>query len=302
VTVSLIICTRNRASELAGTLENILPLVHDESALLEIIVVDNGSSDGTRNLVERISIRWSKLRYSACAEKGLSKARNHGAGIARGEILVWTDDDVRVETDWLRNLIKPVLSGRCQCTVGRIEIAGHLSRAWMTPKHRVWLAENIRPSKPRLVGANMAFTRNCLEMCGGFDPHLGAGALGFHEESLLGMKLEKNDIVPCYVDDAVIIHHFNPERLSRDSWITSAENAGTSTAHVCHCWDRVREDFLGIRLAWHHLMLWSWRLLNPISLVAREGIDLHEFGRVKTIAYLQGMRQLQKKQHRLPRP
>ncbi len=291
---SLVICSRNRSQDLEHTLDSMLPSLHDDPSLLEILVVDNGSSDTTREIVERTMTAWPKLRYTSYPVQGLSRARNHGVSIALGDVLVWTDDDVRVDPSWLPNLLHPITSGNCECAVGRVEIAGHLFRDWMTRKHRVWLAENITPAKPCLVGANMAISRRALEATGRFDTSLGAGALGFHEETLLGMKLEKMGMCPAYVHDAVVIHHFHPSRLTRKSWVKTALDAGTSTAHVRHHWDGTREKMIAARITWHGVMLLLWRMIHPVVFLSKEGIDLREFGRIKTISYLRGMRRMNK--------
>jgi glycosyltransferase involved in cell wall biosynthesis len=289
VNASLIICTRNRASDLARTLENILPLIHDEAVLQEILVVDNGSSDGTRDLVEKTRASWSKLRYTLCPDHGLSKARNHGIKVTRGEIIVWTDDDVRITQYWLSSLLRPILSGESEAAVGRVEIPNHLSRKWMSAGHRPWLAENIRPVPARLIGANMAISRRSLLAAGGFDPKLGAGALGFHEETSLGRHLRAMGISVVYVDEALIIHHFQEERLFRVSWIRTARNAGRSTAHLCHFSDGRKEKHILSRLCWHQFRLLMWRLTHLSLIRQGEGLDLREFSMIKTISYLEHM-------------
>jgi len=63
--------------------------------------VDNNSKDHTRQLIEEFQHEWPLLRYEFEGKQGLSHARNHGIAAARGDILLFTDDDVLPEPDWM---------------------------------------------------------------------------------------------------------------------------------------------------------------------------------------------------------
>lgn len=97
---SVVICTRNRAASLARTLASLAEMRAPDGVAWQVVVVDNGSSDHTRAVVEgfgdRLPIRWVFE-----AQAGLSNARNRGVAEAEGQYLVWTDDDVVVHPDWL---------------------------------------------------------------------------------------------------------------------------------------------------------------------------------------------------------
>lgn len=98
---SVIIATYNRADELPRTLESLKKLEADEP--WEVIVVDNNSSDNTREVVEGVKSFPVPLRYIFEKEQGRSAALNAGIRAAQGEILAVTDDDVRVDPHWLTN-------------------------------------------------------------------------------------------------------------------------------------------------------------------------------------------------------
>lgn len=97
---SIIICTLNRARSLARTLESIVEAGCAVSRPWELLVVDNGSTDATpdiiRSFADRLPIR-SVLQPVA----GLSNARNAGVAAAAGQYIIWTDDDVLVDRNWL---------------------------------------------------------------------------------------------------------------------------------------------------------------------------------------------------------
>jgi glycosyltransferase involved in cell wall biosynthesis len=100
VDVTVAICTWNRASLLDQTLARLRELALPEAVTWEILVVDNGSSDDTGEVLAR-HVSSLPLRCAREERRGLSRARNRAVTEARGELIVWTDDDVQVDPDWL---------------------------------------------------------------------------------------------------------------------------------------------------------------------------------------------------------
>ena len=97
---SVVIATYNRAADLRSTLASLAGL-HPDGAW-EVIVVDNNSTDDTRRAVEEAARAFPvECRYLVERQQGRSPALNAGIRAARGEIVVTTDDDVRVPADWL---------------------------------------------------------------------------------------------------------------------------------------------------------------------------------------------------------
>src|SRR5688572_31003829 len=97
---SVVIATFNRAQDLRGTLQSLAGL--DADGPWEVIVVDNNSPDDTRQVVASMAAGFPvELRYLFEREQGRSPALNAGIRAARGRIIATTDDDVRVERDWL---------------------------------------------------------------------------------------------------------------------------------------------------------------------------------------------------------
>jgi len=290
---SLIICTKNRIDIMSETLSHILHRLHNAERLLEILVVDNNSTDGTSEVISLLSTKWSKLRYVFCPESGLCRARNKAVSLARGEILIWTDDDIIAEDDWMDRLLEPIERGEADCVVGRIEIASHLQRDWMKPFHRLWLAENIHPKVPQLIGANMAMRKECFENGLLFDTETGPGALGYMDDTLLGMRLRKSGRRIIYRDEAKVILHFDTERLNRSFWIKTAEKAGRSTAYVSHHWDHAVISRLRLRILFQRMKLAVYVMKKCLAgSPPQEGISEGEFGIRKTIGYFEGMNRL----------
>jgi glucosyl-dolichyl phosphate glucuronosyltransferase len=96
----VVVCTRNRAALLDDLLDTATALRIPGRVDWELIVVDNGSTDGTPNVVRRYEGRLPVRRVEE-PRIGLSHARNRGVAEARGRYLCWTDDDVRLDPGWL---------------------------------------------------------------------------------------------------------------------------------------------------------------------------------------------------------
>ena len=96
--ITVILCTLNRCQSLAETLESIAISTLPDSVDWEILVVDNNSTDHTREVVEEFGRRYpDRFRYIFEPRPGKSYALNAGIREAQGEILAFTDDDVTVE-------------------------------------------------------------------------------------------------------------------------------------------------------------------------------------------------------------
>lgn len=98
--VTVAICTRNRAGPLRRVLGSLCSLVIPGGAQWEVIVVDNGSSDGTGDVLREFAGRLP-LRPLFEPHPGVSWARNRALNEARGRYICWTDDDVLLDPNWL---------------------------------------------------------------------------------------------------------------------------------------------------------------------------------------------------------
>src|SRR3989442_1648280 len=166
LTVSVIICVYNAADTLEDCLSSLSRLTYPD---FEVIVVNDGSRDRTADVARRHAF----VRLVDVERGGLSAARNAGLACARGEIVAYTDGDVRVDPEWLTHLVQPFLTSD---VVG----AGGPN---VVPPDDPWVAQCVAraPGGPTQVllddriaehvpGCNMAFRREALEAIGGFNP------------------------------------------------------------------------------------------------------------------------------------
>jgi glycosyltransferase involved in cell wall biosynthesis len=225
--VSVILCTFNRAAILEGAIESIARQSPPLSGDWEIIVVDNNSSDRTPAIVQDISRRYpGRLRYVFEGKQGLSQARNAGIRQARGEILIFVDDDVRLTPFWLTRLAAALEDRSLAGAGGRILPDWTCKPPrWLTVDGRYSLApfaifdlgsEAQSLSEPPM-GANMAFRKSMFERYGYFRTDLGRSGSDMlsNEDTEFGRRLLKAGERLHYEPSAVVYHPVSAERLRK---------------------------------------------------------------------------------------
>ncbi len=179
---SIIVCTYNRAESLRDTLRALHGQQMAASRHWEVIVVDNNSKDHTRSVVEKAQREWPLLRYEFEPAQGLSHARNHGIAAARGDVLLFTDDDVLPEPDWLDTTLRGLEKYRADACGGFVApIWETPPPAWLTERFYGFLAVRtdrtddypITQASQAPFGANMAMKRAVFDRVGLFDTNRG---------------------------------------------------------------------------------------------------------------------------------
>jgi glycosyltransferase involved in cell wall biosynthesis len=228
--ITLILCTYNRCQSLAKALDSIAAQVLPEQVAWEVLVVDNNSTDGTRQVVEDFRRRYpGRVRYLFEPQQGLSRARNAGVREAMGDVLAFTDDDVTVESNWLWNLTAGLCSGEWAGAGGRI-----LPERTFSPPP--WLEQNgprsligalcayLDPGdvpcdfKDPPYGANMAFRKEMFQKYGHFRTDLGHrpdSKIGF-EDTEFGRRLIVGGERLSYVPSAVVYHEVDERKVRKD--------------------------------------------------------------------------------------
>ncbi len=235
---SIIISTCNRPQSLAATLESFREMEVPSDWSVELIVVDNAPSEATAAVTENARLQRMESVYLREPKRGKSNALNTALGVARGEALLFTDDDVRPAKNWIEATAKPLLSRECDVVVGLVKLPPELSRPWITSMHKMWLAtEPYLRDGPEFVGANSAFHRSVLERVPAFDPELGPGASGFGDDHLLSVQMNEAGFRMKFVPQSVVTHYFDPSRLLRSHWLDTARKRACSTAYLLHHWE-----------------------------------------------------------------
>lgn len=225
VRATVVICTRNRADSLCRTLESLAAMAPTD-APWELLIVDNGSSDRTPEVVQSFADRLP-IRRIYEAKAGLSNARNAGVEGAVGAYLLWTDDDVLVDRDWL-NAYLAAFDHWPEAAV----FGGKTRPQFEEPKAD-WMVKAISPLRDLLAirdfgdapvpldrtvipyGLNYAI-RAKEQRAHPYDPELGVAPgrrIGGEETAVISAILET--AAGYWLPDALIIHLIPRERQTR---------------------------------------------------------------------------------------
>lgn len=181
--VTVAIPTYNRADFLRQTLDGIAQQ-HFPRDHFEVLVIDNNSTDHTRAVVAEFASTHPAPRYIREAQQGLDYARNRAITEARGEILVFGDDDILVQPDWLAQMAVPLLADSAARRIGAVggEVIPVFPdglpdwvREWHAP---LAFRADAGPLAARHspMGANLAFPAWVFEKLGGFHTALDRAA------------------------------------------------------------------------------------------------------------------------------
>ncbi len=291
--VSIVICTRDRAESLRPTLRSIEATVLPADLAVELVVVDNGSSDHTATIIQECAARnILPVRSVSEPEAGLSRARNAGLRRTASDVILFTDDDVRVPKNWVDGMCRPILRGEADAVAGGVhfppEYESPLSREPFRTR-RGWLAstEHTDPVRPdTLIGANMALSRQVVETLGDFDPNLGAGASGFGEEGLYAARLLAAGFRIKGALETSVEHHFDLSRLTEPALFKMAERMGRSTAYADYHWEHCDVTRVGPKIRRARLLLALEVLARPWRAVFGGG-EWQATQRAMTLAYWQ---------------
>lgn len=226
--LSVAICTWNRAQSLRTALSSIVQLVNPAGATWEVVVVDNNSADDTFSVVEEYRDALP-IRYVFESQQGLSHARNRAVQEAKGDLIIFTDDDVRVDPRWLAEYVGAAerfpnatffggtIDLRFSCDPPRW-LGNNLSRFRTAYAHRSLdpgtLIIGRRQDLP--FGANMAFRRSVFTTAD-FQHSLGRVGtdLMSGEETEFMERLLVRGETGVWIGSAIVEHLIPKDRLTK---------------------------------------------------------------------------------------
>jgi glucosyl-dolichyl phosphate glucuronosyltransferase len=226
VKISVILCTRNRCAGLGKALDGVAASQLPDCLEWEVLVVDNDSTDRTREVVEEFCRRHPEhFRYLFEPHPGKAYALNTGVQQAQGEILAFVDDDVTVEPTWLYNLTSSLQDGNCSGTGGRILPETPIPPAkWfsldgdaMGPLVIFDQGDLAGPLFNAPYGTNMAFRKAMFEKYGPFRVDLSPlpGDAIKNEDVEFGLRLLGAGEPLRYEPSAVVYHWVKESRITK---------------------------------------------------------------------------------------
>jgi cellulose synthase/poly-beta-1,6-N-acetylglucosamine synthase-like glycosyltransferase len=220
--VSIILCTNGLRPMLARCLEHLSAQAQNYPDY-EIIVVFNGPEDPA--FTQAVSQFPVKLLHEP--RRGVSNARNHAVPQAKGDILVFVDDDVVTDSNWLEEIVKCFADPNVACVTGRVIPAGMISLAteravrYYASERALspWSLDASNPNwyqhilgEPVGFGCNMAFRKTFLEDYSLFPPDLGAGSLiGGGDEFYMYVQVIKHGFRIRHAPAAAVTHFFEDD-------------------------------------------------------------------------------------------
>ena len=239
--LSVIICTYNREKYIAALLESIAANDLPKSDY-EIVLVDNNCTDNTHSVCEAFSSVHSdiRFRYVKETEQGLSAARNRGIKEAKGDILVYVDDDALVDSHYLRDYAEWFAAHPQTMACGGpiIPLYETQEPQWMTPYTKALLTAwmdygdkvRVYPKGRYPGGGNAAYRKEVFDQVGLFNTNLGrkGGNLMGSEEKDIFDKMHALSMQVLYLPTPVL-HHIIPQtKLESDYFNRLTRQIGIS--------------------------------------------------------------------------
>jgi glycosyltransferase involved in cell wall biosynthesis len=265
--LTIVVSTYNRSDWLRSCLASLEPQCQDDS--VEVLVVDNNSSDNTAGVVQEFSDRSPNVKYIFEAMQGLSHARNRGIKEALGRIVAYIDDDGRAHPDWVSAIIRffdmtPDASG----------VGGPYS-AFSSVPIPPWFPKEYGSkslgtttrklqSGEWISGTNMAFPKSALVEIGGFDSAIGMNGdkVSYGEETNLVKRMRERGMQIYYCAEMGVDHAILPYKLKL-TWLLRS--------NYCNGYDGVATfNYKGGAVLYLPRLLWSMARACSLFLLSRE--------------------------------
>ena len=248
--LSIIVCTHNRGPSLTGVLDNLKSQVIDENdSRWELVLVDNNSNDGTRELIERQIGRVNfSIKYMFESQQGKSFALNTGIESSTGHLLAFTDDDVILDAHWISSVFRAFRTyPTINCFGGKVlPILKTKLPSWLKDRGRYAigggpLVKHDRGDKPKEydqgmwvpAGCNMFFRKALVQKHGKFSCELGflnKNELICGEDTEIMFRFKRNGERILYYPGALIFHPAPAERLRKSYFRRYCWGAGRGEA------------------------------------------------------------------------
>ena len=267
--LSIVVPTYNRRRILGRTLPSLLGQ-EGAGAEYEVVVVVDGSTDGTLSMLHRAD-RGSRLRVFAQPNRGQASARNRGAAEARGEILLFLDDDMIADTDLVSIHLEEHGASRERVVLGQMGLADGVRRSFLKRGVEEWgrtFAERVSTPGYRFRfddwhSGHASIARSLFLSLGGFDESFVAYG---NEDYDLGFRLIQQGIEMRFSARAVARQIYDK---SLSAWLRDAHSVGKADVTLAGKYPAIAPDLRLSRREAHplkRLARWSGlAALDPLA-------------------------------------
>jgi len=216
--ITVAICTRNRAAFLEKAVRSVLPQMTGDA---ELLIIDNASTDETPAVAAQLAAANAGVKVLRQEELGLSAARNAALKKARGQFVIFLDDDATAEPDWLA-VYQRFLSAPPSEKIA--VVGGPAPNEYEVPpptwfKNSAALSRGDSPKclpyRGDLIGCNIGYRREAALAAGMFDTQLGrkGNKMMSREESDLNLRLQDAGYEIWWLPGAVVRHYVSALRM-----------------------------------------------------------------------------------------
>lgn len=238
---SVIICTYNREKYISGSLRSICEQDFLDTDF-ELLVIDNNSPDKTAEVCKAFEKEYKhiNLRYYLEENQGISYARNRGIAEAKGEFIVFVDDDETIEKDYLSKL-KVFLEGNSQVELCGVPVypvyegekpkwLSHFTLRLITGYYYKGNTVSVLKAKDYPGTGHAIIKKDLFDKYGNFNTDLGRkgnSLLGAEDKDMF-LRLIQNNIICYYFPDIAIYHHIPASKLTDDYFHRLTYSIGVS--------------------------------------------------------------------------
>jgi GT2 family glycosyltransferase len=219
--ISVVICTRNRADSLAETLDSLLCSSNLKEPDWEVLVVES-STDHTKEICRKFQQKFPEhFRFWTEKKLGKSNALNTAIGLAKGDILAFTDDDVLCAPDYIEAIRTVFTTYSPDAAQGRVLLDCEDGWPDWLDKRYAGMADfrdcgdKVIELDGTLFGVNMMVRADVFQKVGGFSPVLGPGGIGVWEDTEISLRMRQNGCRMIYAPQVLIRHQWPHGRLTK---------------------------------------------------------------------------------------
>jgi GT2 family glycosyltransferase len=247
-------------------LDCVASILRNDFGDFEIVIIDQDRERTLQAALDRRFPGEERLVYLVLDQPHASRARNLGLQHARGDIVVFSDDDVEVEPHWLRAYVEAFAA----CGGEPIVVGGRLDPLWLAPKPG-WLPAGREyllgiynrheglipmPELDQPIGANFAAHRKVIDAVGPFDERLGPSyvrkrGMIFGEDALFALRARRAHYPIYYQAAARSWHKMSARKLTRRYFIRRSFWEGVTQLTILHLAGSIPAEHWGRVLRWH---------------------------------------------------